>query len=320
MSARSGGTDPTRVFPDLPYEYVVAIPGVHGSTLHLGTEDHEIDADGSPAAHLLERAGMVLGRALPGARAAAFAGPLRGASAFDQRMIQADKLATFGQVAAGVVHELNNPLTSIVAYSDYLIRKAIEGGGREADDVERLRRISEAANRMLRFTRELVNYARPSSGVPAPVPVASVIDRAIAFCEHVLAGAGMRVERNYSLTPVIVNAVSEQLVQVFVNLITNACQAAPASDGCLLVRTSLQAGVDAGSVRGFIVIEDNGSGIAAEHLPHVFVPFFTTKAESNGTGLGLSIVKSIIQNHDGDIRVESQRGRGTRFIIELSAR
>jgi signal transduction histidine kinase len=173
---------------------------------------------------------------------------------------------------------------------------------------------------MLRFTRELVNYARPSSGVPAPVPVASVIDRAIAFCEHVLAGAGMRVERNYSLTPVIVNAVSEQLVQVFVNLITNACQAAPASDGCLLVRTSLQAGVDAGSVRGFIVIEDNGSGIAAEHLPHVFVPFFTTKAESNGTGLGLSIVKSIIQNHDGDIRVESQRGRGTRFIIELSAR
>jgi two-component system, NtrC family, sensor kinase len=320
MRERSVGMDPTRVFPGLPYEYVVAIPGHDGWTLHLGTEDHEIDADGSPAAHLLERAGMVLGRALPGARAAAASSAQRGASALDQRMIHADKLATFGQVAAGVVHELNNPLTSIVAYSDYLIRKAIEGGGREADDVERLRRISEAANRMLRFTRELVNYARPSSGVPVPVPLASVIDRAIAFCEHVLAGAGMRVERTYSLTPVVVDAVSEQLVQVFVNLITNACQAAPSSDGCLLVSTSLQTGVESGSVRGFIVIEDNGSGIAAEHLPHVFVPFFTTKAESNGTGLGLSIVKSIIQNHGGDIRVESQRGRGTRFIIELSAR
>ena len=105
-------------------------------------------------------------------------------------MIQADKLATFGQVAAGVVHELNNPLTSIVAYSDYLIRKRRRASaGADAEDVERLRRISESANRMLRFTRDLVSYARPSGGAPGPVVLHAVIDRAIAFCEHVLSAA-----------------------------------------------------------------------------------------------------------------------------------
>ena len=311
--------DPTRVFPDFSHEYVVAVPGQDGSTLHLGADDQEPDPDGSPAAHLLERAAMALGRVLPGARAAAaLTGPQRNTSAFDQRMLRADKLATFGQVAAGVVHELNNPLTSIVAYSDFLIRRAVDGTARDADDVERLRRISEAANRMLRFTRELVNYARPSIGVPVPVPLHAIVDRAVAFCEHVLAAAGMRVERSYADESVTVSAVSEQLVQVFVNLVTNAAQAAPASDGRLRLTTTIQAndpGVQHDVV--VVVVEDNGSGISADHLPHVFVPFFTTKTESNGSGLGLSIVKSIVQSHEGDIRVESERGRGTRFVIEL---
>ena len=318
---RSRGADPTRIFPGFSHEHVAVLQGSSaGSTLHLASDDHELDPDGSPAVHLIERAAMVLARALPKARAmaAALAVVQRSETVVEERMIHADKLATFGQVVAGVVHELNNPLTSIVAYSDFLIRKAVELGGREVDDVERLRRISESANRMLRFTRELVSYARPSNGPAGPVALHSVLDRAIAFCEHVLSAAGMRVERVYGQEVLAIRGVSEQLVQVFVNLITNACQAAPPSDGCLVVTTSIAPSHDAAERRIVVVlVEDNGTGIALEHMPHVFAPFFTTKDEKNGTGLGLSIVKRIIESHDGEIRVDSQPGRGTRFLIQL---
>lgn len=261
---------------------------------------------------------MILGRALPNARAAvaAAAGANRNTRRLERRMIQAEKLATFGQLAAGLVHELNNPLTSIVAYSDFLIRKAAEEGRRrEADDVERLRRISESANRMLRFTRELVTYARPSSDATGAVVLQEVVDRAVAFCEHVLAAAGVRVERRYGPDILIVRGVSEQLVQVFVNLLTNACQAAPPTGGRVVLTTSVR--VSERDRRAVVSVSDNGAGIAPEHLPQVFVPFFTTKRESHGTGLGLSIVKSIIESHDGEIRVDSEVGRGARFVVEL---
>jgi signal transduction histidine kinase len=231
-------------------------------------------------------------------------------------MLQADKLATFGQIAAGLVHELNNPLTSIVAYSDYLIRHSSTPEGatsKDPQDVERLRRISESANRMLRFTRELVGYSRPSSSVVGSVALHRVIDQAVAFCEHVLSAAGVRIERNYGDEMPPVSAVSEQLVQVFVNLLTNASQAAPTDGGQVVVRTF----VDGQTPRVVVEVEDNGTGIAPEHLQHVFVPFFTTKGDKNGTGLGLSIVKSILESQGGEIRVESEVGKGTRFFIEL---
>ena len=181
------------------------------------------------------------------------------------------------------------------------------------EDVERLRRISESGNRMLRFTRDLVAYARPSGGIVGPVVLHGVVDQAIAFCEHILSATGMRVERHYGADVLTVRGVGEQLVQVFVNLLTNASQAAPAEGGCVRVATSL----DAATRCIAIFVEDNGVGIAPEHLPRVFAPFFTTKTETHGTGLGLSIVKSIIESHDGTIRVESHFGRGTRFVIAL---
>jgi len=213
------------------------------------------------------------------------------------------------------VHELNNPLTSIVAYSDYLIRKSVNGGARAVDteDVERLRRISESGNRMLRFTRDLVAYARPSSGAIGPVVVHGVVDQAVAFCEHLLSFASVCVERKYDARVLTIRGVSEQLVQVFVNLLTNAVQAAPRQGGCVRVTTT----IDDVARRILIVVEDNGCGIAPEHLPHVFAPFFTTKSERDGTGLGLSIVKSIVENHGGAIDVESHLGQGTRFVIAL---
>jgi signal transduction histidine kinase len=170
---------------------------------------------------------------------------------------------------------------------------------------------------MLRFTRELVNYTRPSSGVPDEVALHDIIDRAIAFCEHVLAAAHVRVERCYAVEPFRVSGIGEQLVQVFVNLLTNACQAAQVPGGRVVISTERERGGT--SDRVVIVVADDGTGISPEHLPHVFVPFFTTKRDRNGTGLGLSIVKSIVESHDGEVRVQSRLGAGTEFVIELPA-
>jgi two-component system NtrC family sensor kinase len=310
--------DPARMFPGLKYEYVAAVPGsLVGSTLHLGSDLDDLD-EGSPAVALLDRAALVLGLALPKARAvsALASAAERNAKAFDERMIQIDKLATFGELAAGVVHELNNPLTSIVAYSEYLVRKVIEEGSvHEADDVERLRRVRDSANRMLRLSRDLVGYARPSGGARGPVALHGVIDQAVAFCEHVLSTNGVCVERQYLDEGPTLRATSEQLVQVFVNLLTNACQAAPPVGGRIVLTTQQSEGGAQGRI--LVSIEDNGSGIAPENLPHVFAPFFTTKRSTHGIGLGLSITKNIVEDHDGTIRVESQFGRGTCFLIDL---
>lgn len=314
--------DPARLFPVVAHEHVSPLPGsTTGSTLHLASEVDPLDHERSPAVHLVDRAALVLARGLAVARdLGSPARTVRDARILEERLMQADKLATFGQIAAGVVHELNNPLMFIVAYSDYLIRKALAqgdgaagGAPRDADDVERLKRISESANRMLRFTRDLVSYARPSNGVAGPVVLHGVIDQAVAFCEHVLAAAGVSVDKRYGADVLTVRGVSEQLVQVFVNLLTNASQAAPAKGGQVVVTTL----VDVSSRRVRVVVEDNGSGIAGEHIAQVFVPFFTTKGDRHGTGLGLAIVKSILEAHEGEIHAENGAGRGARFVLEL---
>jgi signal transduction histidine kinase len=316
-----GGMDPTRIFPWMAHEHVAALtPSAGGSTLHVASDEDRLEREGSPAVHLVDRAAAALGRALVHSRQLGLvSGAQQNARVFEQRMIQADKLATFGQIAAGVVHELNNPLTSIVAYSDYLIRKAVGRGAaattEDADDIERLRRISESANRMLRFTRDLVHYARPAGTVAGPVVLHGVIDQAVAFCEHVLAAASMRVEKRYGADVMAVRGVSEQLVQVFVNLLTNASQAAAAAGAVVTVTTSL----DVAERRVTITVEDNGSGIKPEHASEVFAPFFTTKGDHHGTGLGLSIVKSIVESHEGDIRVVSPPGCGACFVLDLPA-
>jgi signal transduction histidine kinase len=131
----------------------------------------------------------------------------------------------------------------------------------------------------------------------------------------------MTVERNYSADSLTVRGTPEQLVQVFVNLLTNAgqaAQAAPPGQGKVVVTTFLVLGKD-GKAKVGVSVEDNGAGVAPENLPRLFTPFFTTKGDKQGTGLGLSIVKSIVEAHDGFIRCDSPPGSGARFVIELPA-
>lgn len=324
---RAVGMDPTRLFPGYRYERVLDVTGrppaststgrasiepssEEGTvTLHLASDDPQIEIDDSPMMHVVRRGSLAMNRGIATARvharATADANELR---ALSSHMVQAEKLASLGQLAAGVVHELNNPLTSIVAYTDWLIRK--QGADGDNDSLERLRRIGESSTRILRFTRDLVAYARPSSEVPVTVSVHNVVEQALAFCEHVLAEHRAHVERRFAVYLPRVRGMPEQLAQVFVNLFTNACHAMPKSGGRLVVSTEL---CEDGRVA--IMVEDNGHGIATEHLSSIFAPFFTTKGEGRGTGLGLSIVRNIVDNHGAEIRAERSNEGGARFVL-----
>jgi PAS domain S-box-containing protein len=232
----------------------------------------------------------------------------------EEQVIHAEKLATLGQLAAGVVHELNNPLTSISVYGDYLHKKATREGA-PAADVEKLRRIVESADRILKFTRDLVSYARPSTERPVPVDVHELIDQATVFCEHLIEETGAQIEKRYDPLLPPVYGVKGQLVQVFVNLITNACHAMPLGAGKLTLATSAL-----GDGRLCAHVIDNGKGITEDNQQRIFEPFFTTKGEGKGTGLGLSIVRNIIEQHRGSIAVQSEVGSGTTFEITLACR
>ncbi len=305
---RGVGMDPTRLFPGFQFERVLDVE--RGSTLHLASDDPQLEDDDSPMMHVVRRAALAMGRGLGLARGHAKAtSDARELRALNLHMVQAEKLASLGQIAAGVVHELNNPLTSIVAYTDWLIRKQGETGDR--DSLERLRRIGESASRILRFTRDLVAYARPSSEVPVPVSLRTVIEQALAFCEHVLAQHGAQVERRFAESVPAVRGMHEQLVQVFVNLFTNACHAMPAEGGRLVVSSEL---TEDGK-HLLVMVTDNGHGIAVDHLAQIFAPFFTTKVDGRGTGLGLSIVKNIMDNHHAEIHAERDEGGGARFVL-----
>ncbi len=227
----------------------------------------------------------------------------------ESQVVQAEKLATLGQLAAGVVHELNNPLTSISVYAEYLYKK----GQREAsapDDVEKLRRIVQAAERILRFTRDLVTYARPSTETPQRLDVETIMEQCLVFCEHVIQDHGTAVDRSFE-PGLTIQGVRGQLHQIFINLITNACHAMPDGAGKLVLRTEVhEEGVA-------ISVIDNGAGIPTDQQESIFEPFFSTKGEGKGTGLGLSIVRKIVQQHLGTIEVVSVLGEGTTFRVWL---
>lgn len=229
-----------------------------------------------------------------------------------QQIIHSEKLATIGQLSAGVVHELNNPLTSISVYSEYLLKKA-EEEERAPSEVAKLRRICEGADRILRFTRDLVAYARPAGEEPRLVNMKAVVERSLVFCEHVIDRAGVTVVTDLEPKLPKVYGVKGQLQQILVNLVTNACDAMAGSNG------RLQIGLRIVDERVQLSVTDNGGGIPEQDRERIFEPFFSTKPEGKGTGLGLSIVRNIITNHNGTVEALPAEGGGTTFLIELFA-
>jgi PAS domain S-box-containing protein len=232
--------------------------------------------------------------------------------AMERRAEHFQRLAAVGQLAAGIVHELNNPLVAVVTYSDHLLERR---RGRELDpgDAEKLRRIRDAGERIQRLARDLITYARPSADSPEPLDLSILLDQAVRMCDPALREARARVLQEIAPAPTILGGRAG-LLQVFVNLITNAAQALPPEGGT--VTLSLQSLGDEVVAR----IADDGKGMPPEVQARVFEPFFSTKEGGRGVGLGLSIVQGIVARHGGTIDVSSEPGRGTTFLVRLPLR
>lgn len=232
--------------------------------------------------------------------------------AMEQRAEHFQRLAAVGRLAAGIVHELNNPLVAVVTYSDHLLERR---RGRELDpgDAEKLRRIRDAGERIQRLARDLITYARPSADKPEPLDLGILLDQAARMCDPALREARARVILEAAPVPTIQGGRAG-LVQVFVNLITNAAQALPPEGGT--VRLSLESQGEQVVAR----ISDDGKGMPPDVQARIFEPFFSTKEGGRGVGLGLSIVQGIVTRHGGTIEAASEPGHGTTFTVRLPLR
>ncbi len=232
--------------------------------------------------------------------------------AMEQRAEHFQRLAAVGRIAAGIVHELNNPLVAVITYSDHLLERR---RGRELDpgDAEKLRRIRDAGERIQRLARDLITYARPSADRPETLDLGVLLDQAARMCDPALREARARVRLDVAPTPTILGGRAG-LLQVFVNLVTNAAQALPPQGGT--VTLSLGSRGEEVVAR----VSDDGKGMSPEVRGRIFDPFFSTKEGGCGVGLGLSIVQGIVARHGGTIEVASEPGRGTTFEVRLPLR
>jgi signal transduction histidine kinase len=227
-----------------------------------------------------------------------------------QQIVRAERLATLGELAAGVVHELNNPLTSITVYAEYLVRK-LESQGAEQADLEKLRRIGASAQRILRFSRDLVQYARPSGKETESVDLAAVVRQSVSICEHLVERGGIQLGVEVDPDLPVIQAVAGQLEQVLINLITNAVHAVE-NGGRVVVRARTESET---AVR--IEVADSGPGVPEADRERIFEPFYTTKLDGKGTGLGLPIVRNIVEQHRGQISVAKADLGGASFRVTL---
>lgn len=224
----------------------------------------------------------------------------------EQQLLQADKLASLGQLSAGIAHEINNPLGLILGYSQLLLRSQPENTQLHED----LKTIEKNTLSCKRIVQALLNFARKTETKMAAVDVNRAIEQVVAVLDHqfALSGIEIRLDLDRGL-PSIVGDM-EKLKQVFMNLVMNAKQAMT-KDGCITIETK------ADSRNVIIRVTDTGSGIAPEIQHKIFDPFFTTKPTGEGTGLGLSVSYGIVTEHGGDISVESTPGQGSRFTVML---
>ncbi len=228
-----------------------------------------------------------------------------------ERLSQSEKLASLGRLAAGVAHEINNPLTGVLTYSHLLLKKTPSGN----PDREDLEVIVRETTRCRQIVKELLDFARETKSQRKPSDLNKVIRDTISLVENQVSFQRVKIHarlgRDLPEIPIDANEVQ----QVFTNLALNAAEAMP-DGGVITITTSLDG--DGEFVRA--EVSDTGMGIPEENLSKIFDPFFTTKEAGAGTGLGLSVTYGIIQRHDGTIEVTSEVGKGTTFTIRLPRR
>lgn len=219
----------------------------------------------------------------------------------EARAEQAERFAAMGRLVAGLLHELNNPLTAVTMFADAL---AAQPQGAEA---EKAAAILEATERIRRLTRDLVGFVRPSSSTASPIELFEVAEDALRLCRPELKSSGAVVESRAGAGQVV--GSRESLVQVAVALISNAAQATRPGDH---IRVTVAR--EGGQAR--LTVADDGVGMTPETLARAFEPFFTTRPVS-GLGLGLSTARAIVERHGGRITLESAPGRGATATVVL---
>jgi PAS domain S-box-containing protein len=223
----------------------------------------------------------------------------------EDQLRQAQRLEAVGQLAGGIAHDFNNMLTVIAGFSALL--EPVVAGDEEAR--RHLAEVQKAAARSASLTRQLLAFGRRQVLRPERIELNELVHGLTVMLER-LVGTHIDLDVRLAPTPLLVSADRSQLEQVLVNLCVNARDAMP-DRGTLTIRTTAADG----HVR--LVVEDTGTGIDPEVMPRIFEPFFTTKGVGRGTGLGLATVHGIVSQSGGDVAVDSEVGRGTRFTITL---
>jgi signal transduction histidine kinase len=226
----------------------------------------------------------------------------------ENQMAQADKLASMGQLSAGIAHEMNNPLGIILGYTQLLLRDEDP----EAERYKDLKTIEKHVKSCKSIVKDLLSFSRSSKQEREAINIHEAIDDVLNFVVQHSDLDKVKIIRDYDIIipPILIN--ERKMKQVFMNLIMNAKHAV-GKTGTIKVTTKLNRSEN----RAYIKVIDTGYGIEKKNLSRIFDPFFTTKPTGEGTGLGLSVSYGIIKNHDGEILVESRRGKGSTFTVVL---
>jgi two-component system, NtrC family, sensor kinase len=245
----------------------------------------------------------------------------------DEQLIQSQKLASIGELSAGIAHEINNPLAVIgeeAGWMQDLMKRETFKDMKELDDFkDSLREIASQTGRCREITHKLLSFARKMDSVLKDVEINRLIDEVVSMREREASFSNISFTKHYQDNLPLVYSDPSLLRQVMLNLINNAIDALP-KGGEISIETwinpdkgAIHAGLSAQSEAVMIAVRDSGMGIPKENLTKIFDPFFTTKAPGKGTGLGLSICHGIIQKLGGNISVTSQVGKGTTFNIQI---
>ena len=224
---------------------------------------------------------------------------------YDQLALHTEKLTALGRMAAGIAHEINNPLAGILLFSSNLVKKAAKGPMKEGLEI-----IMRETQRCKIIIQELLEFARDREPRKTLANINHIIEKSLSILENEFRLRRIQVERNLAADMKVALLDENQLQQVFINLLLNAVQAI-GERGVIIVHSQM----DSKQKSLIVDIADSGSGIAKENLDKIFEPFFSTKKE--GSGLGLAVSYGIIQNHQGRIEVESKEDKMTCFHITL---
>jgi two-component system NtrC family sensor kinase len=226
------------------------------------------------------------------------------------RLLQAEKMASLGSLAAGVAHEINNPLGGILIYANLLME---EFEANNDPRVEDLKKIVEEGIRCREIVKSLLEFGRQTESQLEPVDINQAINEGLFFLENQALFHNIKIIKHLDTPLPLIQGNPNQLKQVFMNMMVNAAEAMSETGGSLTITTGLNS--DHSSI--FITFQDTGIGIDPEIQSKIFDPFFTTKEVGKGTGLGLSTSYVIIQSHHGNIQVKSEVGKGAAFTIFL---